>query len=227
MTANRRYVGIDVQTRRGCSYVVLDPDGAVQASGWLTLEGDPVAEAVEFVTGWTAGTEVEVGIDAPRQPVPELRRWQRDGDGWRRLPPEDGKRGRHCELVLSTLGIANPQWTPLERDAPDWMRLGFELYRRLSDTRARLHEVFPTASYAMLARTDEALDVTLPYAKLRPGVKDLIDALVAADTVRRFGQGQGTEVGGGDDLGTIVLPTGLGPDERAHPVHEWPGDVAE
>ena len=38
------------------------------------------------------------------------------------------------------------------------------------------------------------------------GVKDMLDASVAALTVYEFINGRGCEVGGDDGLGTIVLP---------------------
>jgi hypothetical protein len=39
--------------------------------------------------------------------------------------------GRHCEIVISAHKLANPQWTPLEQDAPTWMLLGFKLFSAL------------------------------------------------------------------------------------------------
>mgnify|MGYP005849327221 CR=1 FL=1 len=41
------------------------------------------------------------------------------------------------------------------------------------------------------------------------GVKDMLDASVAAITVFEFVKGHGCEVGGGDGLGTILLPRKL------------------
>jgi hypothetical protein len=46
----------------------------------------------------------------------------------------------------------------------------------------------------------------------------MLDAAVGAFTVLRYMQGVGSEVGGGDGLGTIILPTMVG----SHPVNTWP-----
>ncbi len=54
----------------------------------------------------------------------------------------------------------------------------------------------------------------------RPGPEDMLDSIVAAFTVREFWEGRGCEVGGGDGLGTIVLPRPA-PDEPKR-VHAWP-----
>jgi hypothetical protein len=40
----------------------------------------------------------------------------------------------------------------------------------------------------------------------KPGVKDMLDASVAAVTVKNYIEGRGSEVGGKDGLGSIILP---------------------
>ena len=81
--------------------------------------------------------------------------WFQNANGIGAVPNEDGVRrkaqkgnGRHCEIVISAHRLANPQWTPLEEDAPEWMLLGFKLYSAL-EGHAIVYEVFPTASYAL------------------------------------------------------------------------------
>jgi len=49
----------------------------------------------------------------------------------------------------------------------------------------------------------------------------MLDPWVAAATVREFVNGKGVEVGGGDGLGTIILPRPL-PDPVINEVLEWP-----
>jgi hypothetical protein len=49
----------------------------------------------------------------------------------------------------------------------------------------------------------------------------MLDAWVAAATVREFVNGRGTEVGGGDGLGVIILPRPL-PEPVIKEVLEWP-----
>jgi len=51
--------------------------------------------------------------------------------------------------------------------------------------------------------------INTDFSACRPGPKDMLDARVAAGTVREFVEGRGTEVGGGDGLGTIILPRPL------------------
>jgi hypothetical protein len=59
------------------------------------------------------------------------------------------------------------------------------------------------------------------FSACKPGPKDMLDAWIAAATVREFVEGRGTEVGGGDGLGTIILPRLL-PEPVIKEVLEWP-----
>jgi hypothetical protein len=52
----------------------------------------------------------------------------------------------------------------------------------------------------------------------------MIDSWVAAATLREFAEGRGDEVGGGDGLGTIILPRPL-PDPVIMEVLLWPAAV--
>ena len=59
------------------------------------------------------------------------------------------------------------------------------------------------------------------FSACSSGPKDMLDAWVAAATVREFEESRGTEVGGGDGLGTIILPRPL-PEPVIDEVMEWP-----
>ncbi len=133
------------------------------------------------------------------------------------VPPGNG---RHCEIVISAHRLANPQWTPFEAAAPEWMKLGFQLFSALKGL-VTVYEVFPTASYALLQGNTD-IRINADFSACQPGPKDMLDAWVAAVTVREFVEGRGTEVGGGDGLGTIILPCPQ-PEPVIDAVMEWPG----
>ena len=99
------------------------------------------------------------------------------------------------------------------------MKLGFRLFSALEGL-ITVHEIFPTASYVLLqGNTNVRIDTD--FSACQPGPKDMLDAWVAAATVREFVGGRGTEVGGGDGLGTIVLPRLL-PEPVIDEVLQWP-----
>jgi hypothetical protein len=150
-------------------------------------------------------------------PLAERRRWSFVRGQWRRDP---GKIGRHCEVAVKSLGLGNPQWTPLAAAAPPWMQLGYDLFAAAAAAGAVTHEVFPSATYRALAGAGAELQLGVPVGAVQRGPKDLLDAVAAAFTVHRLLSGEGGEVGGGDGLGTIVLP--LPPPD--HPVLSWPSD---
>lgn len=208
-------IGIDVSASRGCAVAILDPQGR-----WIdsrSIEG-PASTVAALVQDLAADGRVAIGIDSPRCPLQSSRSWYWRGKRWRlRLASEKGS-GRHCEVVLAAHDLANPQWTPLAAEAPAWMVLGFKLFGRLSAL--EVYEVFPSASYKQLA-ADGRLEVQLPLRHLSAHPKDMLDAFIAALTVREFVAGHGCEVGGGDGLGTIVLPRPLSP--RIAEVLRWPG----
>lgn len=126
--------------------------------------------------------------------------------------------GRHCEVVISACKLANPQWTPLAARAPMWMQLGFALFAAFDDV-AALHEVFPSASYRQLDSATSA-SLELDFAHFARGPKDMLDAALGALTVREYMRGNGCAVGGGDGLGTIILPRALALDTSG--AHAWP-----
>jgi hypothetical protein len=222
-------LGLDVQVARGCPYVLLDDTGQPADAGWLRGGQDEVAGALSALVdrlGSHCRLPVAVGIDAPRRPLPSARQWYWEGSTaqWRCGRPADRGNGRHCEVVIAAHRLANPQWTPTEGNAPPWMQLGFALFESLKN-RTAVHEVFPSASYRMLAG-DMTARIGLRLGDFYPDPKDMLDAYIAAATVREFVQGRGSEAGGGDGLGTIVLPRPLPRNERLLGVLQWPPAAA-
>jgi predicted nuclease with RNAse H fold len=214
----RYFLGIDVQVRRACPYFLLDGNGAHVQSGWLPALGAPEALRTLVRDLEQGNQQVAIGIDAPRTALVSPRRWSwRVKTGWNAQALLQGT-GRHCEVVIAACRLANPQWTPLREAAPEWMRLGFALFEAL-DTMPHVYEVFPSASYRQLAG-DPAATISFSFAACVPGPKDMLDAALAALTVREFLGGRGCEVGGGDGLGTIILPRPLHDDTSK--VHRWP-----
>lgn len=198
------YVGVDVQEARGCPYAVLDGSLMPHGSAWLASPGELGHVVASLLKSFD---KVAVGIDAPRCPLKKPRQHYWNGQQWRSRRPSERGHGRHCEVVMAAFKMANPQWTPLASDCPQWMRVGFSLFSALS-TCAEVYEVFPTASYRQLAR-DRKAQVSISLADFASGPKDMLDAYVAAFTVHEFLAGRGAEVGGGDSLGRIVLPRPL------------------
>jgi predicted nuclease with RNAse H fold len=211
------FVGIDIQIRRNCCYAIIDDTGTLIDSGWL-LRAE--ADAVDLVKRFSGSGQVFVGIDAPRMPLTTKRQWYWNGNNrrWSRRGDQKGN-GRHCEIVISAHRLGNPQWTPLEEAAPEWIKLGFQLFIALEGFVTVL-EVFPTASYALLKGNND-VRINADFSACQPGPKDMLDAWVAAVTVREFVEGRGTEVGGGDALGTIILPRPLQEPVIAE-VLKWP-----
>lgn len=218
------YLGIDVQTGRGCPYAVLDYAGGPLESDWVSGSAQQLVAALDDLV-WrlveTRGGSLAVGIDAPRARLRSPRKWYWDGSGkrWRPRRSSDFGNGRHCEVVIAAHGLANPQWTPHCPPFPEWMRLGFGLFAALGK-RAQVYEVFPSASYKLLEGSSP-LRIGVRLNTFAQGPKDMLDAYVAAATVREFVQGRGCAVGGGDRLGEIILPRPL--PESIEEVLRWPG----
>lgn len=214
---HRFYIGIDIQTRRECCYAVINETGKLEKFGWFS---NPLIEAADLIKEFGISSHVAVGIDAPRMPLTYERQWFWSGAKrkWTLRKGQKGN-GRHCEIVISAHRLANPQWTPLEEGAPEWMKLGFQLFLNLEGQIA-VHEVFPTASYTLLQRNTD-VRIEADFSACKPGPKDMLDSWMAAVTVREFVEGRGTEVGGGDSLGTIILPRPL-PEPVIDEVLRWP-----
>jgi predicted nuclease with RNAse H fold len=209
------FVGVDVQVTRGCPYAVIDAAAVVVERGWVGDAGGLRA----VVERLACAGPVVVGIDAPRMPLPLPRSHGLAGGRWVCVQRENG---RHAELAVKALGLANPQWTPLADRAPPWMALGFSLFRALDDLiGVTTYEVFPSASYRMF-EAQGAPQVTLALTGFVPGPKDMLDAIVAGLTAKEYAEGRGAAVGGGDGLGAIVLPRPLSAVQAANPALHWP-----
>ena len=167
---------------------------------------------------------IAVGIDAPRMPLPEKRKWywERKTRTWRPRKSSEAGFGRHCEVIIKAHNIANPQWTPLASNTKPWMDLGFRLFEALGGY-PHVHEVFPSASYNML-EDNRDVNIRINFAQFVFNPKDMLDACLAAATVREFIQGRGEEVGGGDGLGTIVLPRPI-TNGRMEEIFSWPWET--
>jgi hypothetical protein len=204
------FFGIDVQAAaRGCAYAVVDCAGEPVDAGWVSGSAWDVVTSLDARVQRLAesrGAPPAVGIDAPRMYLPTPRKWYWDRSGlrWRARRPTDLGNGRHCEVVIAAHRLANPQWTPHRPPFPDWMQLGFALFAAIGK-RAPVYEVFPSASYTVLEGV-APLRIGARLNDFAPGPKDMLDAYVAAATVREYIQGRGCAVGGGDGLGTIILP---------------------
>ena len=218
------YIGIDVQIRRGCPYYITNANLDYVCSGWLEGSShEVVCQQLEDLINQLLtkpNTKIAVGIDAPRMGLSSPRQWYWRAGKWRRKTGVEKGFGRHCEVVIKALGIANPQWTQMKDTSPSWMERGYRLYQTLQDLE-HVYEVFPSASYAMLAGQQHA-PIALSFNKFSLGPKDMLDACVGAYTVHAFLHGRGFEVGGGDGLGTIILPGTL-PVINSCPVLQWPG----
>jgi hypothetical protein len=230
-----RYLGIDVQAAaRGCPYAVLNAAGESVEAGWASGSVEEVVRSLNNLVLRLAETQdalVSVGIDAPRMHLRTPREWYWNGSTahWRARRPVELGNGRHCEVVISAHRLANPQWSPHCPPFLEWMQLGFSLFAALEkraaqveSNRIAVYEVFPSASYTLLENS-APLKIGVQLNSFAQGPKDMLDAYMAAATVREYVQGRGCAVGGGDGLGEIILPCQL-----PNPIEEvlrWPGEV--
>jgi hypothetical protein len=210
------FIGIDVQIRRGLAIAVMDGSGSISHNLWQAA--DEPKDAIESLL--SRYPNAAFGIDAPRRPLPAPREHYWDRTGWRARRPSDRGHGRHCEVVVSACRLARPQWTPLADAAPDWMRLGFALFEACETVGVSAEEVFPSAAYKQLEH-DPSAQVQLSWRGFAPGPKDMLDASMAAYSLREYRSGRGGACGGGDGLGTIVLPRPVGNTVYAA-VQQWP-----
>jgi hypothetical protein len=213
------FLGVDVQCARGCPYVALDTDLNPYVSGWLKSP-EAIRDVVDEIR--IALGPVAVGIDSPRCALRAPRSHYWDGRKWRLRRLSEVGYGRHCEVVIAALRLANPQWTPVESKCPEWMRHGFRLFAALSGW-PEVYEVFPTASYRQCAEDNNGSMFSISLRGFARGVKDMLDAYVAAFTVHEYLAGRGTAVGGGDGMGAIILPRKIiltAPSQLL----EWPTD---
>lgn len=226
-----RFIGIDVQIRQGCTYAVLDSDGSLIDSGWSDkwsiIRPSPmdhtVSVLVKVIEKHARGSleSLAVGIDAPRMPLLEKRKWywERKTRTWRPRKASEAGFGRHCEVIIKGHNIGNPQWTPLVSNSKPWMDLGFKLFEALAGY-SHVYEVFPSVSYKIL-EDNRDVNIRINFAQFVFNPKDMLDACMAAATVREFMQGRGEQVGGGDGFGTIVLPRPI-TNGRMEEIFSWP-----
>ncbi len=205
------FVGIDVQIIRGCCFYIIDENKKYVTSGWIKENIPKSFKDLFLKISGNDQSKIAIGIDAPRMPINKLRKREFDRKNNKWLISKTEKVGRECEVVIKSYNIANPQWTRTRKDSPAWMKLGYSIYNSLKDF-PFVYEVFPSASYRMLE--NENVKYELCLNNFVGGVKDMLDASVAAITVYEFVNGRGCQVGGEDGLGTIVLPGKINTTER-------------
>ena len=216
----RHSIGIDVQVARGLACAILRTDGSSCAALWCEDPKSLFRQILSHLERDNGGLSTAVfAVDSPRRPlvVPREHYWDRAGRRWRPRRASEAGFGRHCEIVISAHGLARPQWTPLVPEAPDWMKLGFEVFACCGE-RSPVHEVFPSACYRQLEGT--SLPVQVDLGACSRGPKDMLDAHVCAACAIEYEAGRGSAIGGGDGLGTIVLPRPL--DQPIREVLDWP-----
>jgi predicted nuclease with RNAse H fold len=201
------FIGIDIAEERGCALAAIDEAGRSCGSHWSRCDASEIARAVQRLAG--RGADLTIGIDAPRTSSKAARHWywERKRSAWRPRRPAEPGWGRHCEVVVAAMRLANPQWTPPTDAAPGWMQFGFSVFEALSALGDVL-EVFPSASYTQLVGSDEPR-LELSFRGFAQGPKDMLDAYLSAITALEYRKGNGVSVGGGDGLGEIVLPRPL------------------
>ncbi|MCX7611736.1 MAG: hypothetical protein N2043_09145 [Ignavibacterium sp.] len=201
------FAGVDVQVMKGCCYYVIDQKKKFVESGWVNQKISDNLRKIFLRICDNNPEKIAIGIDAPRMPIKKFRErsFDRKTNSWTYTHTK--KVGRECEVIIKSYGIGNPQWTLKLKDAPEWMKLGFKIYNSLKDF-PFVYEVFPSASYRMLEKENVKYELCLN--DFVDGVKDMLDASVGAITVYEFIKGRGCEVGGEDELGTIILPRKIG-----------------
>lgn len=208
------YIGMDVH-KNICSYAILTAELQHYKAGWISNPSE-IRGVVRNVVKELGS--VAVGIDAPRCALTEARPHYWGKGHWRQRHASERGYGRHCEVVVAALRLANPQYTPLWEACPKWMKLGFELFKAL-DGEAEVYEVFPRASLNQLDQDDSAT-FSISLKEFARGPEHMLDAYVAAYTVHEYLAGRGAEIGGGDGLGSIILPRSL--PQNASEVLKWP-----
>lgn len=197
------YAGVDVQISRGCCYYIIDENKNFVTSGWIKENIPQTLNKILTEISNNKHQTIAVGVDAPRMPIKKFRNrsYDKKSNSW--IDNSDKKVGRECEVIIKSYNIGNPQWTRTLDDSPEWMKLGYSIFKSFKKF-PFVYEVFPSASYRMLEKENVKYELCLN--NFTGGVKDMLDASVAAITVYEFINGRGCEVGGDDGLGTIVLP---------------------
>lgn len=151
---NATFIGIDPTAgQKPFSYAALDPDLRLLALG----EG-----RMDDILAFAAGQRVAItAVCAPRRPNMGLMARQEVRE---RLTPVPALgrwvNFRLVEYLLRQRSITIPQTTADEHNCPNWMRMGFSLYRHLADmgyatfpatgSDLQVMEVYPHACYAVL-----------------------------------------------------------------------------
>lgn len=152
--------------------------------------------------------QVVVAIDAPRHYLAAPRQWALNGAGNQWVPANlPHGWGRHCEIVVRRLGLANPQWTPIAAHPRPWITLGQQVFAVCQEAGFATIECFPGATYTRLGQmVNQNLHIPGAVFAYNRLAHDILDACVAAYTAEFFVAGNATELGGGDGYGTIVVP---------------------
>jgi len=148
------FIGIDPTAGlRPFAYASLDSDLRLLALGQAEME-----EVLAFVAGQR---QAVVAVSAPRRPnqglmdQPEVRNQLNP-------TPRPGRwtNFRVAEYLLRQHNIISHQTSSREEDCPNWMQMGFTLFRRLeglgyssfpsTDSNRQVLEVYPHASYTVL-----------------------------------------------------------------------------
>jgi len=126
-------------------------------------------------------------------------------------PPKaniSGKRTRLAERELRQKGY-NMQWTRRRpMPAPEWMRVGERLWKKLTAVygRNRLIETFPTAASDHLSKDAHRLPLRFLSGKeKRKYYKDYIDACICALVAEKALEGKAQVAGVKDELGPIYF----------------------
>jgi hypothetical protein len=218
-----RYLGLDVQVSRPCTYALLNSSGELLDEGDMESGLQVAPKRLRELIDLTHAAHLSIGIDAPRTRMTAPRQWYWSKGHWRQRTTEKGW-GRHCEVAIFSEKLARPQWTPWTGSGPcePWMELGFELFACLRMTTHDVFEVFPSASCSLMPEIGILNGKT--RKEMRGAGKDRMDALVAAKTIYEHEKhGPAAAIGGGDGLGEIILPK---PISRRSGVHLWPGEPA-
>jgi hypothetical protein len=151
---NTTFIGIDPTAgERPFAYAALNQEKELLALGAGSMD-----EVLAFVAGQRAAF---VAVCAPRRPNQQV--MQRDNVREQLSPsPRPGRwtNFRMVEYQLRQHNIAAPRTPSNEENCPNWMRMGFGLFKRLEgmsyhdfpaeNDRHQCFEVYPHASYTVL-----------------------------------------------------------------------------
>ncbi|MFN2153332.1 MAG: DUF429 domain-containing protein [Anaerolineales bacterium] len=148
------FIGIDPTAgRQPMAYAALDRDLNLLALG----EGD-----LEAVTAFVGGQQAAfVSVNAPRRPNQGLLKRDEIRESLHPVPRPGRWEGfRLAEYLLYQHNIRTPRTRAQKDKCPTWMRVGFELYKRLegldyqpyliSSARRQWLEVYPYAAFTVL-----------------------------------------------------------------------------